>query len=183
MRALIKKISHRIAEVNKYTKDQEEQIEYAMKICSFELIKIFLVILIFSLLGYASKVIVAMIVMITTRSFIGGYHEDNQVKCFVATFLINAGVIYLGCTVHIGIIGKIIIYLLALFCIWNQAPIVNPLMPITREELLRRNKIVGTTITLIFVIISIVFENNKDLSNVILWMIVFQVMLMFNKEK
>jgi accessory gene regulator B len=181
MRTLISKVTTHISKVNHYTKDEEEQIEYSMKILLFEAVKLLGIILIFSAAGYTTEVLVAMLVMISSKPFIGGYHEDNQVKCFLATFLIIGSVIYLGNNIHMNIAPKLILNVAAVFCIWNQAPVVNLKMQITREELLKRNKVVGIAIIVIFAVISLIFHKYSIVSDTIIWMIVFQALLMFNK--
>lgn len=56
-------------------------------------------------------------------------------------------------------------------------------MPLTRKELIKKNKVIGITNTLIFIIVSIVMFNVKWLSQTIVWTCVVQVMLLFNKYK
>ncbi|WP_163192905.1 accessory gene regulator ArgB-like protein [Clostridium thermarum] len=181
MRTLINKVATHISEVNHYTKDEEEQIAYSLRIFIFELVKVLGVILIFSAVGYTVEVLIAMFVMTSSKPFIGGYHEDNQVKCFVSTFLIIGSVIYLASNIHMDLMPKLILNFIALFCIWNQAPVVNPKMPINREELLKRNRAVGMAVLLVCAVISLIFYRYTKVSNTMVWIIVFQALLMFNK--
>ncbi|WP_163215762.1 accessory gene regulator ArgB-like protein [Clostridium thermarum] len=181
MRTLINKFATHLSEVNHYTKDEEEQIAYSLRIVVFELIKVLGVILFFSVAGYTAEVLIAILVMTSSKPFIGGYHEDNQVKCFVSTLLIIGSIIYLGNNIHMDIVPKLILNLVALFCIWNQAPVVNPKMPINREELLKRNRAVGMAVLLVCAVISLIFYRYTKVSNTMVWIIVFQALLMFNK--
>lgn len=162
--------------------DEEEQIEYALRITIFETLKIIGVILIYSLLGYSFEAIVATFSMIIVRPFIGGYHEDTQIKCFATTLIIIGSVIYLGTNLNIDIISKLILDIISLYCIWNQVPVVNPKMTLSRPELIKRNRKVGISISIIFVLLSTVFNKYIIFSNILTWTLVFQALLLFNKR-
>lgn len=182
MRRIISFAANYIATANSYTKDQKERIEYAMKIMCFETLKCFGIIIIFSILGYPVQAVTAALTMAMIKTFIGGYHEDKQITCFLATTIIIGSVIYLSVNVKVGFIATAILFLACIFCIWNQAPIVNPKMPITREELLRKNRNIGTAVAIIYAIISLVFYKHIAIANTIVWLTIFQVLLMFNKK-
>jgi accessory gene regulator B len=182
LRKIIKKIAQYISRTNQYTIDEEEQIEYALRILVFEILKAFGLIIIFSLIGYSFQAIVAIGTMILLRPFIGGYHEDTQIKCFTATLIIIGSIIYLSINLHIDLISKQILNGASLYCIWHQAPIINPKMLLTKPNLLKRNRIIGISFTLIFVLVSILLYKYTLVSNTILWTIVFQALLMFNKR-
>ena len=153
---------------NNYNEIQIEQMKYVTKVITYELIKFTLILLIFSLLGLFKECVLISIFMIATKPFTGGYHEDSQFRCFIATLII---------------ISSIILNLISIFCIYNEIPIINEKMPLTRKELIKKNRVIGITNTLIFLIISIVMFNVKWLSQTIVWTCVVQVMLLFNKYK
>jgi accessory gene regulator B len=182
LRELIKKVANHISKVNGYSEDQEEQVNYALRVIIFEALKIIGVIIIFSLMGYPAYAIIAIGTMISSKPFIGGYHEDSQIKCFISTLLIIGSIIYLSVNVEINFISKLILSGISLYCIWNQAPIINPIMDITRTELIRRNRSIGIIVCIILVMISLIFNKSYIISNTIVWTIVFQALLMFNKR-
>ena len=182
LRKIIKAAAANISKANQYTKDEEEQIEYAMKIAIFEALKTIGVIAILSALGYPIQTIIAMATMILSKPFIGGYHEDSQIKCFLATFIIIGCIIFLSININLGLGAKIVLNLVALYCIWQQAPIVNSKMPITKQELINKNRILGTSIISVLSIISIATNSIDIISNPITWTVVFQALLMFNKR-
>lgn len=183
MRKLIKSISSLISINNNYTRDEEEQVEYALKILVFEVLKTLGIIIIFSLMGHATQAIIAIGAMSFIKPFIGGYHEDNQLKCFTATALIIGGIIYLSTSLNIDFISRLILNVIALFSIWHRAPVLNPLMPITKPELIKRNRTIGILIAIILAVISTILYKKAIISNTILWTLIFQVLLMFNKKK
>lgn len=183
MREIIKKIAKVISKTNGYTEDEEEQIEYALRIVLFEFLKIVGIIIIFSILGYPVQVIVAIGAMTLVKPYIGGYHEDTQVKCFTATLLMVGCIIYLSINLRLDFASKLILNLVSLYSIWQQAPVINPKMEITRPELIKRNRVLGIAFTLVLIFISITFNKYTLVSNVIVWTIVFQALLMFNKRE
>lgn len=183
MRKLISITAQYISKVNNYTKDQEQQVEYALKIFVFEALKTMGTLAIFCALGKPIYALVAIITMITTKPFIGGYHEDSQIKCFFSTVFIIGSVIYLSYNVDINFLGKLILGIVSLYCIWNQAPIVNSAMPINREDLLIKNRNIGIILSSVFIIIGLIFYRLEVVSNTITWMMIFQALLMFNKRK
>ena len=121
--------------------------------------------------------------MIATKPFTGGYHEDSQIRCFMATLIIILFIILLSKNTNLDITSSIILNLISIFCIYNEIPIINEKMPLTRKDLIKKNRVIGITNTLIFIIISIVMFNVKWLSQTIVWTCVVQVMLLFNKYK
>jgi accessory gene regulator B len=171
-----------ISNRNKYTKDEEEQVEYALRIVIFEVLKLVGIIIILCLIGYPIQTIIAIAAMTMSKPFIGGYHEDSQIRCFIATLMVIGGIVYLSTNVSLDLVTKLVLSLVSLYCIYQQAPVVNPKMAITRAELIKRNRTVGVTIIIALIIVSIVFNKSDNISNTITWTVVFQALLMFNKR-
>jgi accessory gene regulator B len=183
LRETIKKISRAISRTNQYTKDEEEQVEYALRIIIFEFLKIVAAIIIFSLIGYPTQAIIAIGTMTLVKPYIGGYHEDTQIKCFTATLVIICSIIYLSASLRLDLIAKLILNAASLYCIWQQAPVINAKMEIKRPELIKRNRIIGITLSIVLTLISIIFSKYMIISNIIVWTMVFQALLMFNKRE
>lgn len=182
MRNLIKTIAKHISTANNYTKEEEEKIEYALRIFIFESLKTIGVLTIFSTLGYFSITTIAIITMTATKPYIGGYHEDTQIKCFVATLIIIGSILYLSINLNMDFMSKLILVGISFYCIWHQAPVINSTMALTNPELIKRNRTIGILITILFTLVSIIFHKNTLISNTILWTIIFQALLMFNKR-
>ena len=179
---ICKKIIKSIATNEKYSKDELEQMEYALVTILFELIKMISLIIIFSLFGYFNEVIIIEGIMCAIKPFIGGYHEETQIKCFIATVLLTAGILILSLQCNLSFISNCILIFLSIFCIWNQAPVINSKMPITRPELIKKNRIRGLSNSIILGLISIVLYNYSSYYSVITWTILFEAILMFNKR-
>ena len=180
---LIEKYSKVMARENNFTNDEQEQIQFIMKTFICEVIKTILIISLFSALGYFKQIVIILIVMLVTKPFIGGYHEDNQMKCFVSTIFIISGILFISLNSKLTLASIFILNLVCVICVWFRAPVLNPRMPITRERLIRKNKIIGTVTTIFCAITSIILFKYSDLAQCIVWTINFQTLLMFNKLK
>ena len=183
VKSVCKKIMNSIATDDNYSEDELEQMGYTLVTISFELIKMISLIIIFSLLGYFNEVIIIVGIMYVVKPFIGGYHEETQIKCFIATVLLTAGILTLSLQCNLSFISNCILIFLSIFCIWNQAPVINSKMPITRHDLIIKNRIRGLRNTIILGLISIVLYNYSSYYSLITWTILFEAALMFNKRK
>lgn len=182
MRNFIGKAARYIAKMNGYTKDEEEQVEYALRIFVFEILKIAGTIIVYGLLGFTLQAGLILLEMCILKPFIGGYHEDNQIKCYLFTVIIVGFIIYLSCTVNINFISKAILDTIVLFGVYHQAPVINPNMILTKENLLNRNRVISISLTIVYTTLNLALYRFGWLSNLILWTMVVQALLMFNKK-
>lgn len=185
VRTISKRIINSIAKstTDKYNSDELEQMEYALVTILFESIKMISTILIFSLFGYWKEVIIIQIIMCSVKPFIGGYHEETQIKCFITTLLSITGIMILSMQCTISFISNCILIFLSIFCIWNQAPVINSKMPITRPEIINKNRKTGLRNVTIIGLISIVTYNYLSYYLIITWTILLLALEMFNKRK
>ncbi|GAB6168419.1 hypothetical protein JCM1393_08790 [Clostridium carnis] len=182
MRGLINKIVNKISQENNYTQEQKEQVEYTLRVLTFEIIKMILLLIIFSLSGYFKEALIILLAMSFTKPFIGGYHEETQSKCFLATFLLTSAIIFLSFNSRLEFITTVILGVINIFAVYHQAPIINPMMPLSREDLIRRNRILGLVSVVFLVVLSICTFNINNISLILIWTITIQTILMFNKK-
>lgn len=166
---------------NNYSEDQVEQMIYTLKTLTYEFVKSVIIISVFFLLGFFKEAILILFIMIITKPFIGGYHEDSQIKCFVATVVIVYSIILMSENNSLNLVSCIILNLFSVFCIYNKAPVINKKMPLTRKELISRNRVIGIGNSIILASVSIIMFKVKWFSQITVWTMVIQVMLMFNK--
>ena len=183
VKSVSKRIMQSIATNEKYSADELEQMEYALVTILFESVKIISLIITFSLFGYFNEVIIITGIMCAVKPFIGGYHEETQIKCFIATLLLTAGILILSLQCNLSFISNCILIFLSIFCLWNQAPVINSKMPITRPELIKQNRIKGLITSIILGLISIVLYNYSSYYSIITWTILVETVLMFNKRE
>ncbi|MDD7795962.1 accessory gene regulator B family protein [Clostridium sp. 'White wine YQ'] len=183
MRRFIKAFSKIIAKSNEYNEEQEQEVEYALRVIIFEVAKFIGTIIVFCTIGYPVQGLLAIGLMSLSKPFIGGYHEDNQVKCFISTLVTIGSIIYLENNIRLNFTSVVLLGGVSIFCIWNQAPIVNPKMMLTKIELINRNRRVGIFIIVLQYLVSIILFKYTCISTLIVWVILFQALLMFNKKK
>ncbi|MBU3130901.1 accessory gene regulator B family protein [Clostridium gasigenes] len=181
-RKLLKKIIKELALVSGYTKDQEEQVEYTIRVLFFEIIKIILLLFIFKIIGYFNEGLTLLICMVLTKPFIGGYHEKTQIKCFIATLLIASMIIILSIRSKLDFFSIIVLDMISIFIVYNRAPILNDDMPITKLELINKNRRIGITMTILASVISLIVFGIAEYSEIIVWTIFINASLMFNKK-
>lgn len=178
-----KSIINDLSKYNNYTKEQQEQMEYTLRVLSYELIKGIIIIIIFSCFGYLKEAILTLGVMSITKPFIGGYHEDSQTKCFIATLILTLSIILLSNVNHLSFFSCLILNLMSIFCVYNKAPVINDKMPLTRKELINKNRVIGITSIVILSVISLIMFKIKWFSQIIVWTSIIQTMFMFNKYR
>lgn len=183
---MVRKISKKVVEFvaqDNYTKEEKEEMDYVLRTILFESIKLISTIVIFSILGYFVESVIIISIMSLTKPFIGGYHEDTQLKCFIATMLLTAGILILSLNTSFTFWGNCIVLIICIFCIYNQAPVINPKMPITHPHLIQKNRDKGLCNVIVLGIVSIMLYKYSDYYLLITWTIVFQTILMFNKRE
>lgn len=182
LREFSKKFVNYIAE-NNYTEEEIEQMEYTFRLLMFEIIKIIGEILLFSAIGCFKEILIILIVTVITKPHIGGYHEDTQVKCFICSIIISMGIIILAKQCNLSFLSNIVILIFSIFAVYNQAPIINPDMPLTRTDLINKNRRKGLIESAFFSLLSIGMYYYSEFYAVITWTIVTNSIFMFNKRK
>lgn len=179
----INNIVKNIGEASNYNKEQFEIVEYVTKVILYEVIKILFILIVFSFIGYFKESLLIILIMSFTKPFIGGYHENTQIKCFIVTLLLVAVIIVLYENNKLGLQSCIILNLINIFVIYNKAPIINNKMLITKENLIKRNRNIAIINSIVLTFISIIMFRFKWISQIIVWTMLIQVILMFNKNE
>ena len=157
--------------------------EYVLRVMIFEFLKIAGLIILFSACGYFKESLTVIILFSTVRPYIGGYHETTQLRCFIVTLIITGFIIALSFNVDVNIYGEIILLIISIFAVYNQAPVLNPEMPISNEKNIRRNRVKGLTHFILWSILSvIIYKYLYIYSMIILWSLVVNALYMFNRK-
>lgn len=72
---------------------------------------------------------------------------------------------------------------ICIFAIYNRAPVINSKMPITRPELIQKNRTKGVRNSIILGVISILLYKCTFMYSLITWTLIIEVLLMFNKRE
>lgn len=170
-----------ISKDNSFITDQLEEIEYNLKVFLYEITKIVFEIILFYIIGYGKEAITIIFVMVITKPFIGGYHEDSQIKCFIATLIIELLIIILAINNELDLTSKLVLVGINIFCVYHRAPVINDKMPMKKKENIRRNRRIGVFNVLVLTLLTLIFFSAR-VSSIIMWTITIQIMLMFNKR-
>lgn len=90
--------------------------EYGLNVLYSSLLTTLGTIIIYSVLGYFSEVILVMLFFAFLRTFAGGYHAKDRISCFTIFTLLSGSVIWLSHNVPIEIYSNELSYGL-IFCI------------------------------------------------------------------
>ena len=135
VKKITKLIVNDLSKYANYNTDQKEQIEYSLAIIIYELIKFIFLLLSLYFLGFFKEGLVVLISMIISKPFIGGYHEDSQIKCFFATFLIVFSLILLERNMELNIMAILILNLFDL-CLPPKINILGRSENVSKQYLL-----------------------------------------------
>lgn len=180
---LINKFINYISMDSNVDKEKLVEIEFILRVLTYEVIKIFLVLSILGVLGFFKETLIIVITMTSLKPFIGGYHEDTQVKCFIATSIIVSSILVLSQSDTLSLLSCIILNIFSIFSIYNKAPVIDKRFPLTKERLIKKNRCIGICNSIILSIISIVFFRITWISQGIVWTLLIQAILLFNKYK
>ena len=125
MRKFLKSAIEYLAKDLDLDKELLEQIQYVVIVLTFEFIKCISVILIAGILGYFKESLIVILSMCFIKPFIGGYHEDSQLKCFIATLIITTSIIMLVTFNKLNLFSIVILNLFSIFSIYNKAPVIK----------------------------------------------------------
>ena len=78
LREFSRKFVNYLAE-NNYNEEEIEQMEYVFRSTMFEILKVLGEVLIFAALGYFKEIVIVLLVMLTTKPYIGGYQDRKSV--------------------------------------------------------------------------------------------------------
>lgn len=180
IRKKVKKFAESVCEHNNFSQEKKEEVVYTILLLYYEIIKILILGIILLVCGFGQEGSLIILVMISTKPFIGGYHEDTHLRCFIFSFLQVFLIIALAKCIDINNYGVILFAIVLLLIVYKRAPIISEKMPITNKKLILKNKIKAIVIFIIWIIVTLVLNNKGQAGEMILLTLVIQVLLMFN---
>ena len=165
-----------------FNDEDKEVMEYVLRVVIFEFLKIAGNLVIFYFMGYFIETFIIMLSISLIKPFIGGYHCPTQIRCFFITFIINISIILLSKNCTLNLISLIILLAASFMAIYHQAPVINEHMPLTKPDLISKNRRRGLfNLTLISFIAIIFYFYNIYYSYILIWSILSLALLMFNR--
>ena len=159
--------------------EKAEIIHYGVELIVGEIPKIFIMIAIAFLLGVGWQAILAFFIILPYRSFSGGFHLKTHIGCIICTTSIYCGTVFLA--KYLPFIGNIkyisiaIVWIFGLMMVKKYAPADTENVPIlTKKE--RKQKQIGSYITLTITLLVSLFINNNFISNIIIYGMLIQTL-------
>lgn len=183
---MIRKFSEKFVECiaeDRCTSEELEEMKYAFRVILYEVLKMIGMIIVFWLAGYFVESLIILAVMNLTKPYLGGYHEETQIRCFIASILFTAGELLLNKQCCLSFISNVMLLCICIFAIYNRAPVINSKMPITRPELIQKNRTKGVRNSIILGVISMIIYRYTPMYSLITWTLIIEVLLMFNKRE
>ncbi|AJA48571.1 accessory gene regulator B [Clostridium pasteurianum DSM 525 = ATCC 6013] len=182
---MINKCAFKITEYIKYNSDISnsddlDKINYVLQVILGELFKIIILILVFSILGRLHYFLFSMIVLISTRIFIGGYHCKTTLRCllssaffFIITSLIVSSFSNVNALVYYGI------SILSILIIILYAPFPNFKRPVKTEKRRYNLKLISVFSVLTWICILLFKVDNPSYLNCGFSTILLEVLQIF----
>lgn len=182
-RKKVKNFTEYVCKRNDFSEEKKEEVVYTILLLYYEIIKILIIGIVLAICGLGVEAGVIILVMITTKPCIGGYHESTHLRCFIFSFIQVLAIIALSGSIDINNFGVILLGVILLAIIYKRAPIISEKMPITNQKLIYKNKIKAFIIFFIWIIITLLNRQSAGISEMILMTLLIQVLLMFNSRE
>lgn len=167
VKALADKITLYIKQ-NSYIKntDDIEKINYSLQVIINESFKTIVLILLFAVLGRLNYFLFSLVILLSTRTFSGGYHSRSTLLCLFWTTVFFTFTVVIGPL--IPIFNSKIYYILAIISIitfFLKSPCKNKIRPTKDKRLIFHFKIISTFSTVFWIVILLFFIKDKSYLN------------------
>ena len=174
---LTKKIREKMPEVDD---EQAEVINYGLQLVFGEIPKTFIMIAIAVALGIWQLAALSFLFIIPYRTFSGGFHLKTHIGCIIGTTLFYCGNVYISKYVvfepiFIKYIAIAVVWVFSMVMIKLYAPADTENVPILRKKD-RRNKQIGSYITMTITLIAAIFVQDRVISNMLIFGILIQTL-------
>lgn len=164
--------------------EKEEIIKYGLQIIIGEIPKIFIILLFAWLLDVLFLTIFAILIILPYRTFSGGLHLRTHFQCIVGTSLFYSGTVLFSKLIVLNnmvfkFILIFIIFLFSIAMICRHAPADTYEVPIlNKKDRLLKKKLSYIAMSINLIIALII--NNNILSNIIIFITLFQSLILSN---
>lgn len=163
---------------NSYIKDNDsiEKINYSIQVLVNETFKLLVLFTLFTILGKLNYFLFSLIILLSTRTFSGGYHSSSTLLClfWTTTFFLFTSII---CPL-IPVFNAGFYYILALAGITTfllKSPCENKTRPTRNEKRILHFKIISTCFTVFWMIVLLFFISDDSYLNCGFFTILFQL--------
>lgn len=123
-------------------------------------------------LNILKEILIITIVITLYKTFVGGVHAKTNLGCFVSSVVFYLSIIYVSKYVdlknEIYILGLVLNYIFALYCIWVYVPADVPEIPKIDKTIRRKNKIKALIMLNIIYVVTLVVVKDKGVQNLVM---------------
>ena len=170
---VMKKIMNYVKNNTKYNDTQLLEIEYGLTGIYLTISKMIIISIISLFLGIFKDMIIFMVLFNIIRTFAFGLHATKSWICLISSAIIFVGVPLISHYLTLNLLLKLFIGILCIIFIFKNSPAdtkKRPIVSIRRRLILNY---ISTTIAIIFVIISLIINNNY-ISNSLIFALILE---------
>lgn len=158
------------------TDTELEKIEYGIQVITVNLVKLFILFLIASILGVINYTFIAVISFAFIRTFASGVHAGSNLKCTITNIILFLGNVYLSMNIVLNKPATIVILIISLILIVTYAPADTEDRPLLSRKLRKKLKIRSIAVALLLEIIALKCKSHI-FSNLIIFSILEEAVL------
>ena len=173
---VMKKIMNYVKNNTKYNDTQLLEIEYGLTGIYLTISKMIIISIISLFLGIFKDMIIFMVLFNIIRTFAFGLHATKSWICLISSAIIFVGVPLISHYLTLNLLLKLFIGILCIIFIFKNSPAdtkKRPIVSIRRRLILNY---ISTTIAIIFVILSLII-NNDYISNCLIFSLILENIL------
>ena len=173
---VMKKIMNYVKNNTKYNDTQLLEIEYGLTGIYLTISKMIIISIISLFLGIFKDMIIFMVLFNIIRTFAFGLHATKSWICLISSAIIFVGVPLISHYLTLNLLLKLFIGILCIIFIFKNSPADTKKRPIVSMKRRLILNYISTTIAIIFVILSLII-NNDYISNCLIFSLILENIL------
>ncbi len=161
-----------------YNEEKIEQIEYGLAGLYLAISKTIVIFIIAALLGILKELIIFTLIYNIIRMPSFGMHASNSTWCLIASTTMFISFSYLSTLINIPINIKLILGIIGIIIVFKNSPADTEKRPIINPKRRLIYKLISSLISVTFVILSLVVQNNFWSNCFILSLLLQSIMIM-----
>ena len=161
-----------------YNEEKIEQIEYGLAGLYLAISKTIVIFIIAALLGILKELIIFTLIYNIIRMPSFGMHASNSTWCLIASTTMFISFSYLSTLINIPINIKLILGIIGIIIVFKNSPADTEKRPIINPKRRLIYKLISSLISVTFVILSLVVQNNFWSNCFLLSLLLQSIMIM-----
>lgn len=165
-----------IKKYNKYSDEQIAIMRYGLEGIYLTLSKTIVILLLSLILGYIFQTLIFFLIYGLLRTFSYGLHAKKSWMCWISSIIIFIAIPIIAYNFELSIYIKITVGIIGTLLMLKNSPADTFKRPIISRNKRLKLKIISTTISLSYLIISL-YVNNQFISNCLIYSVLLQNIL------